>query len=1425
MDGDAGGGPAADQAVPAPRAAPLRAPTPKQQLLALLNERFPPLAKIAHDSPPDVVSAAAKRWTAILLAESPHPHEKDAAALEQSLRQLISAPLPLGLGELLREDEAGRATFEVTGEQGGGNVVVRLACPQLLALAQAMAAPRLCRPATATPAVGAAAAAAAAVPAPNPAATTPKAPGTEGDAGGGPAEAAADQAVPAPRAAPLRAPTPKQQLLVLLNERFPALAKIAPDSPPDVVSAAAKRWTAILLAESPHPHEKDAAALEQSLRQLISAPLPLSLGELLREDEAGRATFDVTGEQGCGGQVVRLACPQLLALAQAMAAPRPAATSPTAGAAVAAAAAGPAPAAVGPAPAAAAPKAPTPKQQLLALLNERFPALAKIAPDSPPDVVSAAAKRWTAILLAEGPHPHEKDAAALEQSLRQLISAPLPLSLGELLREDEAGRATFDVTGEQGCGAKMVRLACPQLLALAQAMAAPSPAATGGTSAAGSQAAVRNEAAAQCSSNPWVTINARFPPVARVNPDSPAEVVAAAAKRRMVTALAEAGPPYELPEQGLACAVLEHLYGARLPRSVSALASEAPGAFQDAGPLIRLVSPELVEVATAIVSRRHWKSTDEAACGAGAAGSAEGRAGPVQRMSSSAKYALVWPILNKRFRPVKRVLLPDATPNAVAAAAKRWMAMLLFKAVQTLPYHTLPALVLEERLMQRLHVWTLPEPVRMLASAEPETFAVSGMDNGEALISLACPRLLRIAQQDSAAAGEAGEPHTAAASAGVPTSALPPTKQAGIKDSLHKGGQPGPAPVAAPTSGLDGLRGSTARLRAGIDSRFGTKSQVAMREPDDVVASVAKRWMALVLTEQLPPHELREVALARAVSHRLGGTRALPRSVAALAAEDPATFRLSLQAKGEWAVRLVCPRLMELAAGAWAEHASQVPAAALAGGTEAAATGLAESSGSSSSNGGGGAGAAGMGPGHKKLMWRELNGRFPPVAELSARSPPEAVVAGAKRRLAALLAEAPAPHELSVAELERALPPLLGGAALTTTVAALATEGEAARGAFRLAKLPSGDVVRLVCPALLRLAEGLGPEDAAGPAAGGSSSAVAGATLNGGSTAAAGWSIPMPIPVPVPVPVPEPGSRADAWAAALASLTLESAPLQAEASSLPYAAVQHISDPWSAGFAAMLQHCQACAQVGLAVQPPYGRPELVSLYVPPTADGAAAAAVYLLDCAACEQLYGGRDHEAAVAAMAALLAGVRQILENDAVAKIAHGGRKVAFLEAFCGGGARASPLLDTRVVVAGMGSMLGLRPPPSLAAAPSPAALLAALAAHVGELRAALAATGLWADRPELLDALVAAQLAALRDEAVTAAAAAAAVPQALQQQQAAAMSRHLPELWAALAEGWWWFVAGAVEGSVGRDRVDVEAEVGVMAGRGLCAGPQRQG
>ncbi|KAG2483785.1 hypothetical protein HYH03_017381 [Edaphochlamys debaryana] len=121
--------------------------------------------------------------------------------------------------------------------------------------------------------------------------------------------------------------------------------------------------------------------------------------------------------------------------------------------------------------------------------------------------------------------------------------------------------------------------------------------------------------------------------------------------------------------------------------------------------------------------------------------------------------------------------------------------------------------------------------------------------------------------------------------------------------------------------------------------------------------------------------------------------------------------------------------------------------------------------------------------------------------------------------------------------------------------------------------------------------------------------------------------------------------------------------------------------------------------------------------------------------------------------------------------------------------GARASPLLDTRVVVAGMGSMLGLRSPPSLAAAPSPAALLAALAAHVGELRAALAATGLWADRPELLAAVAEAHGAALRTELAAEVAEVygpAAAGALLRPDYTVTLSRHLPELWAALVEGW---------------------------------------
>ncbi len=113
----------------------------------------------------------------------------------------------------------------------------------------------------------------------------------------------------------------------------------------------------------------------------------------------------------------------------------------------------------------------------------------------------------------------------------------------------------------------------------------------------------------------------------------------------------------------------------------------------------------------------------------------------------------------------------------------------------------------------------------------------------------------------------------------------------------------------------------------------------------------------------------------------------------------------------------------------------------------------------------------------------------------------------------------------------------------------------------------------------------------------------------------------------------------------------------------------------------------------------------------------------------------------------------------------AHNPTQVDTLEAACDA-LRSEPLLDTRQVLEAM--LLGPffpnlpSPPPPPPAAPHahphshllPTARMAEalhasrLRAHVEGFRRALGGTGLWADRPQLLELLAARQLAALGDE-----------------------------------------------------------------------------
>ncbi|KAG2426222.1 hypothetical protein HXX76_013202 [Chlamydomonas incerta] len=203
---------------------------------------------------------------------------------------------------------------------------------------------------------------------------------------------------------------------------------------------------------------------------------------------------------------------------------------------------------------------------------------------------------------------------------------------------------------------------------------------------------------------------------------------------------------------------------------------------------------------------------------------------------------------------------------------------------------------------------------------------------------------------------------------------------------------------------------------------------------------------------------------------------------------------------------------------------------------------------------------------------------------------------------------------------------------------------------------------------------------------------------------------------------------------------------------LPEADVCLVKDPYSDALAAMLQHCGCCTRLGVSVQAHGGSPALVSLYAPPglmeTEENLVQwpAAVYLIDPLAAAEAYGGGA--TGDAAAAELLCSLQPLLEAPSICKMIYGG-----------------------------GGAMWLR----------------SVNMHVARLRHALADTGLWADRPQLLAALTSRHAAALRDDAQAEPdstgmdddAAARVLTRPLgpsQMEVAARCARHLPELWTAL-------------------------------------------
>ncbi|KAG2426225.1 hypothetical protein HXX76_013204 [Chlamydomonas incerta] len=298
-------------------------------------------------------------------------------------------------------------------------------------------------------------------------------------------------------------------------------------------------------------------------------------------------------------------------------------------------------------------------------------------------------------------------------------------------------------------------------------------------------------------------------------------------------------------------------------------------------------------------------------------------------------------------------------------------------------------------------------------------------------------------------------------------------------------------------------------------------------------------------------------------------------------------------------------------------------------------------------------------------------------------------------------------------------------------------------------------------------------------------------------------------------------------------------PQDPAAAGLPGADVCVVADPYSDTLTAMLQHCGCGSSLGLAVQAHDGKPALVSVYAPPAlmqledVGGQLVqwpAAVYLIDPLAAAAAYGGgADGDIAAAA---LLCSLQPLLEAPSVAKVVHGGGAAlacleAAIAASSGGGTGATcsqGVQDSRIVLASVEAMLGLQHTPQLqapqvAGPDSGVGGLRGLHTHVARLRDALASTGLWADRPQLLAALTARHFAALQEDAQAALgatgvdddAAARLLTRPLgpsQMEVAARCARHLPELWTALVqEAVPWVAAHASAAALALNRHSIAA------------------
>ncbi|PNH03519.1 hypothetical protein TSOC_010414 [Tetrabaena socialis] len=490
-------------------------------------------------------------------------------------------------------------------------------------------------------------------------------------------------------------------------------------------------------------------------------------------------------------------------------------------------------------------------------------------------------------------------------------------------------------------------------------------------------------------------------------------------------------------------------------------------------------------------------------------------------------------------------------------------------------------------------------------------------------------------------------------------------------------------------------------------ARAALESKLLRRFPGGEPAAAAKRCVARLLAAAPRPHRLHFAQLGEEVPRLLGAARP-GKSLRALCGEEPGVFEVELRAPSTYIVRLACPVLTQLAAVA----AGAVP-------------------------------------------WPQ-----------APHAPPPAPAAPAPRPVAAQGVELPdGKQEQGQAQQQQQQQDQQQHQHQHHTAPA-PPQPSAAASAVQLTAPPAVQLTAMPAPP-----QSAGPRCIPVPMPVPAPPAPAPAPLH----SVGSLRIPIPVPVPGPAPQPRPAPTTDPIAArqeqpaAPARIAtappppppprpLAAPPAAAPAPPPPYVL---IDDPYSPELVDMLQHCRHCGQLGLSVKAAGRVPALVSLYAPAVAGGsnvAAAAgdggaqgwpaAVYLLDCAAADGLYGGGA--GGEAAAGALLSCLRGLLADAGVAKVVYGVEGVRRLEAAIKGGVAAVNVLDMQVVLSGIVTMLGLPPlgaPTPLQPLVSEAVIMAPLYTQVVELSEALAGIGLWADRPGLLAALKQRHLAAMRD------------------------------------------------------------------------------